>query len=363
MIYTEENCLLDQFILHLDPNNNADIVYSVDVQKNVPIYDCTIIRDQIPDAKYKQNLMAEWAAVLSTGAGVFVLKQAFADTTQIDQATEVFQGIIAQERGTMGGEDHFAKSGANDRIWNALEKLCLQAPDVFAHYYANDMIALAAESWLGPAYQVTSQINVVRPGGSAQQPHCDYHLGFLTADSASHYPPHVHQLSQSLTLQGGVAHCDMSVASGPTKLLPFSQNYPSGYLAWRREDFKQYFENHYIQLPLAKGDAVFFNPALFHAAGANSTKDVVRMVNLLQISSAFGRAMETIDREKMGAILLPVLFDALNTGQLSEAEIINVIAASAEGYPFPTNLDTNPPVNGLAPLSQQQKLKQALKLG
>ena len=210
---------------------------------------------------------------------------------------------------------------------------------------------------------MTSQINEERPGGSAQQPHCDYHLGFLTADSASHYPPHVHQLSQSLTLQGGVAHCDMSVASGPTKLLPFSQNYPSGYLAWRREDFKQYFENHYIQLPLAKGDAVFFNPALFHAAGANSTKDVVRMVNLLQISSAFGRAIETIDREKMGAILLPVLFDALNTGQLSEAEIINVIAASAEGYPFPTNLDTNPPVNGLAPLSQQQKLKQALKLG
>ena len=48
-----------------------------------------------------------------------------------------------------------------------------------------------------------------------------------------------------------------------------------------------------MQLPLAKGDAAFFNPALFHGAGTNRSADVRRMANLLQVSSAFGRAMET----------------------------------------------------------------------
>ena len=37
-------------------------------------------------------------------------------------------------------------------------------PEAFVAYYANDVIALASSAWLGPAYQVTSQVNVVRPG-------------------------------------------------------------------------------------------------------------------------------------------------------------------------------------------------------
>ena len=49
-------------------------------------------------------------------------------------------------------------------------------------------------------------------------------------------------MSALLTLQGAVAHTDMPVESGPTKLLPFSQRYPQGYVAWRRADFRAYFE-------------------------------------------------------------------------------------------------------------------------
>ena len=60
------------------------------------------------------------------------------------------------------------------------------------------------------------------------------------------------------------------------------------------------FGEHHVQLPLTKGDAVFFNPALFHAAGSNTTSDVRRMANLLQISSAFGRAMDAVDRADLG---------------------------------------------------------------
>ena len=114
-------------------------------------------------------------------------------------------------------------------------------------------------------------------------------------------------LSPVLTLQGAIAHCDMPVESGPTMYLPYSQQYAPGYLAWRRPEFKEYFARHHVQLPLAKGDAVFFNPALFHAAGTNRTTDVKRMANLLQVSSPFGRAIECVDRQAMANAVFPTL--------------------------------------------------------
>jgi hypothetical protein len=94
-----------------------------------------------------------------------------------------------------------------------------------------------------------------------------------------------------------------------------------------------------VQLPLAKGDAAFFNPALFH--GTNLTADVCRMANLLHVCSAFGRAMETVDRTAVSRALFPVLAARLAAGA-NEASIRNVIAASAEAYAFPTNLDRDP---------------------
>jgi ectoine hydroxylase-related dioxygenase (phytanoyl-CoA dioxygenase family) len=197
---------------------------------------------------------------------------------------------------------------------------------------------------------------VVNPGGEAQSVHRDYHMGFQTAAEIERFPLHAHQLSPVLTLQGAVAHCDMPVESGPTLYLPYSQNFVPGYFAWRKPEFKDYFNKNYIQLPLAKGDAVFLSPALFHAAGHNRTKDIKRMANLLQVSSAYGRAMESMDRAGMSAILYPTL----RKMKLSAGEISNVIAACAEGYAFPTNLDRDPPIGGLAPQTQQQLMVKAL---
>lgn len=152
----------------------------------------------------------------------------------------------------------------------------------------------------------------------------------------------------------------MPIESGPTKLLPFSQSYRAGYVAWRRPDFRALFEQEYVQLSLNKGDALFFNPALFHAAGANTSDDIHRMANLLQISSAFGRAMETIDRRKMCKLLYPVAKVAYQNATLTPAELSAAIAASGEGYSFPTNLDRDPPVGGLAPQTQQNLFAEAL---
>ncbi|MBN3851821.1 phytanoyl-CoA dioxygenase [Paraburkholderia sp. Ac-20340] len=360
--YREDTCSLRDFIDVVQGGRDAvRPAHAAELREDVPLYDCAALKHMLDDAAHRTTLQEEWADVLEHGAGVFVLKRAYADTTPIDAATAVFEAIIHDERAAGGAAaDHFAKAGANDRIWNAQQKLCLRAPEVFARYYANAMLVAASEAWLGPCYQMTAQINVVRPGGAAQQAHRDYHLGFQTVEQAQHYPSHVHKMSPFLTLQGAVAHSDMPIESGPTQLLPFSQRYAQGYLAWRRQDFRDYFEAHQVQLPLEKGDAIFFNPALFHAAGANRTADVQRMANLLQVSSAYGRAMESLDRTAMCETLYPVLIARLASGELTEPEMDAVIASCAEGYPFPTNLDRDPPLGGLAPQSQQALLRRAL---
>jgi ectoine hydroxylase-related dioxygenase (phytanoyl-CoA dioxygenase family) len=53
-----------------------------------------------------------------------------------------------------------------------------------------------------------------------------------------------------------------------------------------------------VQLPLDKGDMIFFSPALFHGAGSNQSQSD-RIANLVQISSAFGRTMETVNTTRM----------------------------------------------------------------
>jgi ectoine hydroxylase-related dioxygenase (phytanoyl-CoA dioxygenase family) len=275
----------------------------------------------------------------------------------VDRATAVFADLITEQRaaGVLGG-DHFAKPGANDRVWGALDKFAVRDPAAFAAYYDNDMLALISSAWLGTGYQVTSQINVVNPGGQAQVAHRDYHLGFMSQEQALRYPAHIHRLSPMLTLQGAVAHVDMPVETGPTLYLPHSQKYEAGYVAFHQPEFTEYFEANYVQLPLAKGDAAFFSPAVFHGAGTNRSADVRRMANLLQISSGFGRAMETVDRTAMSLALYPVL-------QTFPGSVDNVIAAAAEGYAFPTNLDHDQPIGGLAPQTQAELVRQALAEG
>jgi ectoine hydroxylase-related dioxygenase (phytanoyl-CoA dioxygenase family) len=360
--YREADCSVADFAASVEAvTDPGRLEFACGVQRNIPVYDCTALRAVLDDPAARPRLLGEWLGVLMDGAGVFVLQGAFSDMQVIDDATAIFEAIIVEERELgLSGADHFAKPGANDRIWNALEKLCLRAPGVFARYYGNALLAAAAEAWLGPFYQVTSQINVVRPGGQAQEAHRDYHLGFQTVEDAERYPAHVHRMSPLLTLQGAVAHCDMPIESGPTKLLPYSQRYAPGYLAWRRQDFRDYFERHCVQLELARGDALFLSPALFHAAGSNRTSHVSRIANLLQISSAYGRAMESVNRVKMCEALYPVLRAHRAEARLGEAETAAAIASSAEGYPFPTVLDRDPPIGGLAPKSQQMLFRQAL---
>jgi ectoine hydroxylase-related dioxygenase (phytanoyl-CoA dioxygenase family) len=349
----ESDCELDAFRADVVRDTDlADYPHAVDVRKNVLVYSSATPSD-------RRALQAELIRALSDGPGVVVFEDAFTDDV-IDRASEAFAAIIDAQRadGSAAG-DHFGKPGANDRVWNAAQKLAMHAPDVFAEYYANDTLAVVSQAWLGPRYQVTSQVNVVNPGGNQQVPHRDYHLGFVAPDDLAAYPAHLHRTSPVLTLQGAVAHCDMPIESGPTMLLPYSQRFLGGYVAFNRPEFIDFFAEHHVQVPLGKGDAVFFNPALYHGAGSNVSADIRRMANLLQISSPFGRAMEALDRTAMVRAVYPALL-AMKSAGTPQHELDNVVVATAEGYAFPTNLDLDQPIGSLAPPSQVDTVLAAL---
>ena len=326
-----------------------------DIVANVPVYEAARIERDEPRA-----VMGEWARVLLEGPGVLAVRGAIRDRALLDDVTAALMRLIDAETAG-GGADHFAAAGSNARLWNAHEKLARAAPELFCRYADCPTIDLAATAWLGPAYQVTAQVNLVRPGGKPQVGHRDYHMGFLPPERAALWPAHAHAMSAMLTLQGAIAHSDMPVESGPTKLLPFSQMLSEGYLAIAREDVRALFEERCVQVPLEAGDALFFSPALFHGAGENRTGDHERFANLLQISSAFGRAMEALDRNAMVRAVYPAFLGMRDA--LGPDGVERVIAATAEGYPFPTDLDRDPPVGGLAPPSQADVLRQAVREG
>jgi ectoine hydroxylase-related dioxygenase (phytanoyl-CoA dioxygenase family) len=335
---TSEACDLEVFKREINRNTDpADYPFAMAIEKNVPIYDSKDIVGRTTNPTTRQDVMAEWAEVLSAGPGIVIFKNAVTDMAALDMMSEHFNAIIAEQHATNSGAgDHFAKAGSNDRIWNALEKIALRDPSCFARYYANPMIAMISEAWLGTGYQITSQVNVVNPGGEAQSVHRDYHMGFQSSEQIAKFPAHAHRLSPMLTLQGAVAHVDMPIETGPTLYLPYSQTFAPGYFAWRKPEFKEYFNANYVQLPLAKGDMAFFNPALFHAAGHNKTSDKKRMGNLLQVSSAYGRAMESVYRARMCEALYPVLHKLKKTGALNDKEINNAARKATPSPPTST---------------------------
>ena len=59
--------------------------------------------------------------------------------------------------------------------------------------------------------------------------------------------------------------------------------------------------------------------------------------------------------------LIPAAAQQTAGKTLTAAEANNAVAASAEGYSFPTNLDRDPPIGGMAPKSQQDLMRQALR--
>lgn len=304
------------------------------------------------------ELQAELSRALSLGPGVVVVRRAF-DPAVIDRVSEIYLRLIDQQKLNDGSSgDHFGTEGSNDRLWSALEKLALADPDTFCDYYENVVVEAVSLAWLGPKYQIISEVNCVNPGSLAQVGHRDYHLGLLDLTEAAAFPMAAHRLSAGLTLQVAVVHTDMPAQTGPTQYLPHSHQFGPGFLAVNLPEFQAYFEDKCRQAALRRGDALVFNPAVVHGAGANSTTDVRRLANLLQVSSAFGRPVATVHR----AGVLQAIYPALRARWADEREAMEtVVAAAADGYPFPTNMDRDRPVfHSRTPESQADLVRRAL---
>jgi ectoine hydroxylase-related dioxygenase (phytanoyl-CoA dioxygenase family) len=63
----------------------------------------------------------------------------------------------------------------------------------------------------------------------------------------------------------------------------------------------------------------------------------------------------------MSLALYPALKTLLAENAIGAQAADNAIAACAEGYSFPTNLDRDPAIGGLAPRNQASLMRQALK--
>lgn len=337
-----------------------DYPLAASIESNIPVYQLAPFSSLSPEDR--AALQDEWYRVLIEGPGALALAGMYRDDALIDRVTDTYRAIVEDEsRSRASTSDRPVGRDASDRIWNSFGKHALADPASFVPYYANPYLALISQAWLGPGYRITAQMNNVKPGRPPQEVHRDYHLGFQSTEATAAFPRAMQVASQLLTLQGAVAHVDVPLEMGPTRLLPYSQTFEEGYMAYRRPEFVEYFGGHYSCLPLRKGDGLFFNPALFHATGSNQSEGTNRTVNLLQVSSAFGKTMEAVET-------LPVVercWDrilGLYDEQGESVEVASIVAAVADGYAFPTNLDKNRPWPGeKTPPSEQAVLWRCLR--
>ncbi|KAJ6169384.1 hypothetical protein N7497_002227 [Penicillium chrysogenum] len=319
-------------------NDPATYPLASEVKSNIPIYDLAALEAAGLTSDLINRLQDEWHHILHTGPGVYVLRSMYAPAkyeTTLNTTNAAFNEIIAREAAQSDNKkgDHFASASL-------------------------------------------AQVNAVHPGGAAQEAHRDYHLGFQEEVACKRYPATTQLTSQFLTLQGAVAHTDMPVVSGPTRFLPFSQTYKPGYLAWRKAEFRDFFQERYVALPLSFGDGLFFNPALFHAAGANlmdpedgGVQTLVVLLGSLWRRLILCRLLRRLGiywfsgSGLLGGVLAGQELDP-ETHSLEQRGIRAFVQAVAEGYPFPTNLDRRPPgVGGMAPESEQDIIVRGLQAG
>ena len=68
--------------------------------------------------------------------------------------------------------------------------------------------------------------------------------------------------------------------------------------------------------------------------------------------------MESVDRYAISTAIYPELLTGW--ANLSVAEQDALLSSACEGYSFPTNLDTDPPLGGLAPETHKALTRRAL---
>ena len=281
------------------------------------------------------------------------------DPAVVDAASAVYRELIDEEAaaGRSAG-DHFAAPGKNERLWNSFQKLAERAPSTFVAYFANPVLDLVCESWLGPGYRMTAQVNVVHPGGDAQRPHRDYHLGFLSDDEAA----------RTRSRCAGRQRCSRCRARSPTPTwrsspappgccpspsATTSVSSPTGTPRSRTTSASTSCSCRCARVICCSSTRRCSTPPGTTAlptssARPTSSRSPPRSASPWRPSTR--RGSPPLLRRPAGA---PRARDA---GEELEVALTMV----ADGYPFPGNLDSTPPTGGLAPPSQRDLLRQAL---
>ena len=133
-----------------DGLNIKDYPHAAAIEQDVVIYDTSYVLNHSD----RHSIQHEIKQAFDTGGGIAVFKNAYSHDV-VDDASKAYQSIMKTEREHGNSLDHFAEAGANSRVWNSLEKLAVESPSAYVNYFANPLVPLVSEAWVGPGYQVT----------------------------------------------------------------------------------------------------------------------------------------------------------------------------------------------------------------
>ena len=223
-------------------------------------------------------------------------------------------------------------------------------PEVFADYYANDVLALVSEAWLGPDYQVTSQVNVVNPGGQAQVAHRDYHLGFMDARSRGPLPgpgPPALARRSPCRARSRTATCPSRPArrsTCPTRSSTSPATSPSTSRSSRSTSRSTTSSCRWRRAtPRSSTPPCSTAPA--RTVSTDVTPDGQPAAGVLRVRPRHGDRRP--GRDVPGRV--PGAAGEEGGRRVRQATWTTSSPPSAEGYAFPTNLDRDQPIDGLAP--------------
>lgn len=124
----------------------------------VPIYDCPSLRKQgLLTSNWMDSvnlpLREEFIRVLRSGPGVAIFRGAYDKFDELDESTKVLKELIEEQRAidTKEREENYI-------VCDTGKKHVLKSPKAFVDYYRNDLVALVCGAWLGPWYQMTTQV-------------------------------------------------------------------------------------------------------------------------------------------------------------------------------------------------------------
>jgi hypothetical protein len=160
----------------------SEVPHASDVVQNVPVYDVPVAGAVLGRARRGGGFWGNGdGCSWPLGRGPCP-QVAYADTAPIDAGHGNLRRSSARERPKAAAGRPFRHRRRERPDLECASEALRGRPEVFALYFGNPAIAAVCEAWLGPGYQMTAQVNLVRPGGAAQTAHRDYHLGFQTAE-------------------------------------------------------------------------------------------------------------------------------------------------------------------------------------